>query len=162
MAVHYGVGRHNFYIPPDDLVPAEKFLFLSQPPYAWALAFAKLSIIWMLIRIQRDHHRFWPVFLYFMMVFVTLVAVTMNAFQLSLCRPLAAIWDHSIPDPVCMPPTTAQISIYVTAAATILTDVILSLMPLTFIVQLQRPLREKVALAVVMGPRVVASAASIV
>lgn len=160
VGVHYGVGRHNFYLTPYETEQAEKFLFISQPPYAWALAFAKLSIIWMLIRIQRDH-RAWTIFLYIMMVFVTLTSVTMNVFQFSLCKPLSAIWDHSIANPVCLPPAVSQMSIYVTAAMTIVTDFTLSLLPLTFIVHIQRPWREKVALACVMGLGVIASSASI-
>jgi len=161
ISIGYGVGRHNYYVHPDDLVQAEKFLFLSQPPYAWALAFAKLSIAWMLLRIQRDQ-KGWPIFLYGMMVFVVLVAVTMNSFQLSIAKPLAAVWDHSIPDATFMDITVAQTSIYVTAAMTILTDVILSLTPIAFIMNIQRPVREKVALAFVMGLGVIASIASIV
>ena len=161
IGVRYGVGRHNFYLTPYETEQAEKFLFISQPPYAWALAFAKLSIIWMLIRIQRDH-KVWKIFLYFMMAFVTLTSVTMNVFQFSLCKPLAAIWDHSIDNPVCLPPAVGQMSIYVTAAMTILTDFTLSLLPLSFIVHIQRPWREKIALACVMGLGVVASSASIV
>ncbi len=85
----------------------------------------------------------------------------MNSFQLSLCKPLAAVWDPSIPGAVCLPSDVAQTSIYVTAAMTILTDVILSLIPLTFIVQLQRPLREKIAISFIMGLGLIASCASI-
>jgi len=160
ISITYGVGRHNFYVKPDDLENAEKYLFLSQPPFAWALAFAKLSIIWMLIRIQRDH-KLWTIFLYIMMVFVVLTSVTINAFQFSICKPLSAIWDHTIPNPVCMAPEVSQASIYATAAATILTDFVLSAMPITFIVHIQRPWRERIALIGVMGLGIIASAASI-
>ena len=126
ISIHYGVGRHNFYVSPDDMILAEKYLFISQPPYAWSLTFSKLSIIWMLIRIQRDN-KVWKALLYFMMVFAIGTAVTMNSFQFSLCKPLWAVWDHSNPDAVCMDPKIAQASIYATAAMTIATDIILSL-----------------------------------
>jgi hypothetical protein len=160
IGIYYGVGRHDFYLTPDQLQNAEKFLFISQPPYAWALGFAKLSIIWMMIRIQR-YQSIWPKFLYFTMVWVVLTSVTMNVFQFSLCKPLSAIWDHSVPNPVCLSPQISQTSIYVTAAMTIITDFILSLMPLTFIIHIQRPTREKVALACIMGLGIIASIASI-
>lgn len=161
VGISYGVGRHDYYLTPDQLMLAEKFLFLSQPPYAWSLAFSKMSIAWMLIRIQRDQ-RSWAIFLYSMMIFSGLIAITMNAFQFSSCKPLSAVWDHATPGAVCMPPSVSHISIYVTAAMTILTDVILSLLPITFIVNIQRPLREKLALSFVMGLGILASSASIV
>ena len=140
---------------------AQKFLFLSQPPYAWALVSAKLSIIWMLIRLRRSH-RTWSFFLYFMMAFVLCTCITMNVFQFSLCKPLAALWDHTIANPVCLPPSVAQTSIYVTAAATIVTDFILSSLPIIFIVHIQRPWRERIALIGVMSLGIIASVASIV
>jgi len=159
-SVTYGLGRHNHYVNPPDTVQAEKYLFLSQPFFPWALVFAKISIAVMLLRILGES-LVWRWFLYLMIVFQVLIAATMNGFQLSLCAPISAVWDHTVANPVCMSPTVAQASIYATAAATILTDVILSAVPLTFITQLQRPLREKVAIAVIMGFGIVASCASI-
>jgi hypothetical protein len=155
----YGLGRHNFYIAPGPAMQAEKFLFISQPPFAWALAFTKISIACMLIRIQRSRN--WMIFLYLMMVLQLLTAVTINVFQFTLCNPVAAIWDPSIPGATCRPSIVGQISIYVTAAVTILTDVIFSLLPLTFIVRIQRPLREKIALSCIMGLGLIASFGSI-
>ena len=140
---------------------AQKFLFLSQPPYAWALLSAKLSIIWMLLRLRRGK-RAWTIFLYFMMAVVFGTCITMNVFQFTTCRPLAAIWDHSIANPVCLPPSALQISIYATAGTTIATDFILSSLPIIFIVHIQRPWRERIALMVVMSLGIVASVASIV
>ena len=125
-AVHYGVGKHNFYVPDDKVVLAEKWLFISQPPFPWALALSKMSIAWMLIRIQRERP-WWTWTMYFLMFTSFGVAVVSNIFQLSVCKPLWAVWDHSNPDAVCTDPNTSQISIYVTACITIVTDVTLSL-----------------------------------
>ncbi|KAK3342149.1 hypothetical protein B0T25DRAFT_464599 [Lasiosphaeria hispida] len=160
MGIHYGVGRHNFYVAPEDEILAEKYLFITQPPYPWALAFAKMSIAWMLIRLRREE-RVWVTVMAVMMVIAGGIGVSANAFQLSLCRPLWAVWDHSNPDAMCIDPHVAQTSINVHAGLTIITDVILSLAPVTFIVSMKQPLREKFVLAFVMGLGLVASAASI-
>ncbi|KAH6855354.1 hypothetical protein B0I37DRAFT_302361 [Chaetomium sp. MPI-CAGE-AT-0009] len=159
-AIHYGVGRHNYYVPDDKEVLAEKWLFLGQPPFPWALALSKMSIAWMLIRIQRDRP-WWTWSMYFLMFVSFGVAVVSNIFQLSACKPLWAVWDHSNPDAVCTDPAVSQTSIYVTAILTIITDVALSLAPISFIVNIQRPLREKIALGFVMGIGIFASSASI-
>jgi hypothetical protein len=182
VAIHYGVGRHNYYVPDDQEVLAEKWLFLCQPPFPWALALSKMSIAWMLLRIQRDRP-WWTWSMYFLMFVSFGVAVVSNVFQLSACKPLWAVWDHSNPDAVCADPKTSQTSIYVTAILTIITDVALSLavcvirysvwlnatemltlatrQPISFIVNIQRPLREKIALGFVMGLGIFASSASI-
>lgn len=161
MAVSWGMGRHNYYLRPSNEVQAEKYLFLSQPPFAWALVLAKISITSTLLRILRESTA-WRWFLRVMVLFQVGIGITMNYFQFTLCKPLAAIWDPAVAATAyCEPPDISQTSIYVTAALTILTDVILSLIPLTFIVQLQRPMREKLAIAFIMALGLVASCASI-
>ena len=126
VSVHYGMGRHNFYVAPDQAVLAEKWLFISQPPYAWAMSLAKMSIAWMLIRIRRDS-RGWVVGMSVVIVISVGVAISANTFALTMCTPVWAIWDHSDPDAVCGSPRKAEISIYVNAALMISTDLILSL-----------------------------------
>lgn len=126
IGVYYGVGRHNYYVPDDEEVEAEKWLFLCQPPFPWALAFSKMSIAWMLLRIQRERP-WWKWSMYLLMFVAFGVAVVSNIFQLSACKPLYAVWDHSNPDAVCTDPKISQVSIYVTASLTIVTDVALSL-----------------------------------
>lgn len=126
VSVRFGVGRHNYYVAPEEEVLAEKWLFLSQPPFPWSLAFSKVSIAWMLMRIQRD--RTWWVWTMYFLMFVSVgVAVVSNIFQLSACRPLAAVWDHTIKNPVCNSPSVSQTSIYVTSSLTIVTDFVLSI-----------------------------------
>ncbi|KAH7345827.1 hypothetical protein BKA66DRAFT_579304 [Pyrenochaeta sp. MPI-SDFR-AT-0127] len=153
----YGLGHHNYYVSAAETMQAEKFLFISQPAFAWALACAKISIACMLFRLQTGIH--WRRFLSVMIVVPFLTAITVNVFQLSLCKPLSAIWDHTIKNPKCIV-AAAHIAIIVTATVTILTDVILSFLPLTFIIHIHRPLREKIALACLMGLGLVASGAS--
>ena len=126
VSTRYGVARHNFYVSHNDQILAEKLLFISQPPYPWALAFAKLSIAWMLFKLRRDS-RTWRTVMVSVSVVAVGIAISANAFQLSMCTPLWAIWDHSNPDAKCMNPIMAQTSIYVNAGLTIATDVVLSL-----------------------------------
>ena len=125
VAIHYGVGRHNFYVPEPDRILAEKFLFISQPTYPWSLTFSKMSIAWMLIRIRRDSRQ-WVITMAGMMVLSLGIAINSNAFQLTVCTPLWAVWDHSDPNAKCMDKDVAQASIYVNSSLTIATDFFLS------------------------------------
>ncbi|KAH8880573.1 hypothetical protein GQ53DRAFT_669582, partial [Thozetella sp. PMI_491] len=163
VSLHYGLGRHNGWLDKYDMVMAEKYLFVSQPPYAWALVFAKISMSCTLLRILGESRK-WRWILYAIIVTQVLIGVTINSFQFTLCRPLPAIWDPDVataPGTVCAAPEVAQTSIFVTASITIFTDVLLSLIPLTFIVRIQRPLREKIAVGIIMGLGIVASISSI-
>lgn len=126
VAVHYGVGRHNYYVPDDKEMLAEKWLFISQPSFPWSLAFSKVSIAWMLIRIQRDV-RWWVWTMYALIVISVGTAISSNYFQLTACDPLWAVWDHSNPDAKCTDPHVSQTSIYVNSALAIFTDFALSL-----------------------------------
>ncbi|KAK0723634.1 hypothetical protein B0T21DRAFT_294158, partial [Apiosordaria backusii] len=121
-------------------------LFLSQPVFPWSLAFSKISIACMLVRIRRDQ-RVWVWSMKFIMVFVVLIAINTNIFQLSLCRPLWAVWDRSNPDAQCMDPAVARTSIYVNSALNVVTDFALSL--------------AKIVVAFIMGLGIFASSASI-
>ncbi|PVH97448.1 hypothetical protein DM02DRAFT_685069 [Periconia macrospinosa] len=161
ISTSYGLGRHNHYVSAAKMMQAEKFLFTGQPAFAWALACAKISIVCMLFRVQTGISGiFWRSFLSIMIVVQVLTAIMNNIFQFSLCKPLPAIWDHTIKNPKCIV-AAMHINIIVTAVITILTDVILSLLPLTFILRMLLPLREKIALACLMGLGLIASAASI-
>jgi len=66
-------------------------------------------------------------------------------------RPFSATWDRTILDPQCLPNEAEQISIYVSSAISIVSDVIFATIPLIFIRELKRPLREKLVLAFLMG-----------
>jgi hypothetical protein len=102
----------------------------------WALAFAKISITLLLLRIQR-HYRGWVIFSYCGTVFILVVAIATTAIQLSLCRPISAMWDHTKLEAVCIPIGVVQEAIVATSALTILTDVILSLVPLLFVIRIR-------------------------
>ncbi|KAH7014042.1 hypothetical protein B0J12DRAFT_777120 [Macrophomina phaseolina] len=157
----YGLGRHNYYVSAAETTQAEKFLFIGQPAFAWALACTKISIVCMLFRVQMGISGiYWRSFLSVMIVVQVLTAIMNNVFQFSLCKPLPAIWDHTIKNPKCIV-AAMHINIVVTAIVTILTDVILSLLPLIFIMRMHLPLREKIALACLTGLGLVASGASI-
>lgn len=162
LATLHGFGRHNYYLSTEQSREATKFFFIQQPLWAWAISMSKVSIALLLLRIDRDS-QLWRMFLYLMIAVLLLIPVTMMCFQLSACRPLAAIWDKAITSATCLPKEVLQVSIYILSCLTIVTDFILALMPLKFILKLVslRP-REKAALGVVMGLGLFASIGSVI
>lgn len=90
-------------------------------------------------------------------------ALGANISQLVQCRPLHAVWDPAAaPDAVCWKPIQTQISAYVNAGISIVSDIVLSLLPISFLRHMNRPTRERLVLGALMGLGLFASAAAIV
>jgi len=79
------------------------------------------------------------------------------------CVPYRANWDIKglIKNKRCWGQTMQHVCLYSTAGLNISTDIIFSLIPLTFLRKLRRPRREKIVIAVLMALGLVASAMSI-
>ncbi|KAF4629092.1 hypothetical protein G7Y89_g9060 [Cudoniella acicularis] len=159
-SVSHGLGRHNFYVSPDEQIQASRLLFISQPPWAWSIAMIKISMACMLLRIKTTKP--WKIFLYSMIGLQIATAVAANCAQFLQCRPLAALWDPNTPDVKCWDVKSSQLSIYLNSAIGICTDLTFSFLPISFIRKLERPFWEKVVIASLMGLGLVASVSSIV
>ncbi|KAH8665066.1 hypothetical protein BGZ60DRAFT_432314 [Tricladium varicosporioides] len=159
-SVAHGLGRHNFYVSDAETMEASRLLFISQPPWAWSIAMIKISMAFMLLRIKTSKP--WKTFLYSMIGLQIATAVAANCAQFLQCRPLAALWDPNTPNVKCWAPKSAQLSIYLNSAIGISTDLIFSLLPITFIRKLERPFWEKVVITCLMGLGLVACISSIV
>jgi rhodopsin domain-containing protein len=157
--VGYGLGRPSFVVEPENQVRAKMSVFLSLLISVWALAFAKISIAMLLLRILRVS-RAWMIFSYITTAFILVIAIITTAIQLTICKPVSAMWIHTV-DQVCVLPTTVQAEIIATSALTIVTDVVLSLVPLLFIVHIPTSIRHKIVVAILMSMGLVASFASI-
>jgi hypothetical protein len=114
----------------------------------------------MFLRIKRTPG--WQRFLFGMIGLQVATAIAANCAQFLQCRPLAALWDPKTPNVKCWPIQGAQASIYINSVIGICTDVVFSLLPITFIRKLERPFWEKVVLCCLMGLGIFASITSIV
>lgn len=159
VSIRYGAGHHNFYVSADDQAAAARVIFIGEAPWAWAMAMIKISLAFMFLRIKRT--KAWRIFLYVMIAIQIGAAVFANCAIVLQCRPTEAIWNQDIPNAKCWSLTTAQNTIYFSAALSISTDLTFSILPITFVRKLDRPLWEKAVLCILMGLGVFATAASI-
>ncbi|KAH6615828.1 hypothetical protein B0J18DRAFT_446662 [Chaetomium sp. MPI-SDFR-AT-0129] len=138
----------------------------------WGLAMTctKLSIALTLLRIfQRTTSPvLWRVFLWATITLQTLYGVGNTLFVLALaCRPLEAAWDPNFTAEGsggggCVAPGTMKAVSNTGSSINIATDVLLSVAPaVAFLWTLQRPLRERVLVCVLMGMGLVASVFSV-
>ena len=127
----------------------------------WGLSMTciKLSIALTLLRIQ-GKERGWRIFLYTLMAIQTIYGVGNVLFNLAIaCRPLEAAWTPFMPGCVS---TEVMSGVSNTGSAiNITTDVLLSLAPATFLRKLNRPLRERIFVCVLMGMGLFASMSSV-
>jgi len=149
-----------FYVPPANGLMAAKLIFISQFPWGWAVSCAKISIALLLLRFKKSTS--WRVFLYLMIALQVILAVIANIVQLAQCKPIAANWDPTIPGAQCWDPKFAQKGVYVQGSLSVFSDVVLSLIPISFLKELQRPMREKLVLGFLMGLGVFTASAVIV
>ena len=159
-AVPYGVGRHSFYIDPENAFQARWLLYFSQLSSGWAVALGKISIAVLLLRLKTG--RGWRVFLYAMVAVQLAAAVHANAMQLAACRPISAGWRLETTVEHCWPISVLHATIYAHGSVAACTDLIFAFIPLTFLGSVRRSLRERLVIALLMGLGVFAAAAVVV
>lgn len=126
---------------------------------ALSVPLIKISVAIMLLRLLQG--KFWKRLLYVIIAVQVIMAVFLTLMHTTRCVPLNAVWDLTVKDKKCWGTQAFRVSLSFGSVATILTDLILSLVPLSFILHIRRPLRERLMITFVMSLGMLASAASI-
>ncbi|KAL2193869.1 hypothetical protein P885DRAFT_63643 [Corynascus similis CBS 632.67] len=130
----------------------------------WGLSMTciKVSIALTLLRIQ-GKERGWRIFLYTIMAVSAIYGVGNTLFNLVIaCRPLEAAWNPYVPGAKCVSVEIMRGVSNLGAGINITTDILLSLAPATFLRKLNRPLRERIFVCVLMGMGLFASVFSVI
>ncbi|KEQ76838.1 hypothetical protein M436DRAFT_37378 [Aureobasidium namibiae CBS 147.97] len=148
ISCHYGLGRHTIYMDTARIIKARYFDFLAQPVCVWSICLAKVSIAWTALRTRRDREWRW---VFCWIIFVQLVCtIATNVIQVVQCQPISALWDDDVAAQ-CWPPARTQLAGYITLGFGVITSVLLTLTPVTFVRGANRPLHELVALGLLVG-----------
>ncbi|GAB1317798.1 Rhodopsin domain-containing protein [Madurella fahalii] len=151
-------------IPIERGVQAGKHSWLAIPIWGLSMTCIKISIALTLLRIQ-GNHRSWRIFLYTVIGVQAIYGIGNTIFDLAIaCQPLAAAWDMTVQmqGGRCVSTEVMRGVSNLGSSINITTDVLLSLAPATFLRKLNRPLRERVFVCVLMGMGLFASCSSIV
>ena len=140
-----------------------KLGFIAIPIWAGAVAAIKLSAIVMLQRFLRGA---WTVFLYFIAAVQVAFVIGNVVFLLAIqCRPIAANWNTELVldgnKHRCLGPHAVQLASNISSYTNVATDLILSVIPIAFLKNLQRPLQERILICFLMALGLSASAASV-
>ncbi len=139
---------------------AIELAFLAIPVWTWSMTCIKTSVALSILRIK-DTLR-WKVFLYAVVALQAAYCVANTIFVFQVCRPLSDWWDITAVNPHCDDANTVRIMSTTGTLINVVTDVLLALSPLTFLWTLQRPVRERILVCLLMGMGLFATSASIV
>lgn len=133
---------------------------IAQPIWAWSMVFVKVSFALMLLRISPSK----PLrrFLWGMIVLQITLGVYNTLATLLQCVPVRKAWDllGTVPGH-CWSSKSVRISSITVSVIHILTDFMLALLPISFLRRIQRPIRERIIVGVLMGLGFFAGIASI-
>ncbi|KAK0614592.1 hypothetical protein B0T14DRAFT_528770 [Immersiella caudata] len=122
----------------------------------------KVSVALTLYRIKSKSLP-WRIFLFTIVGVQVAYGVLNLIFNLGIaCRPLAKAWDFRIIEGSCVPTDVMRAASNTGSGVNIVTDVLLSLAPSVFLRKLNRPLRERIFICVLMGLGLFASTWSVI
>lgn len=154
----FGHDPNAFFL--SDAQESFRHAAISQPIWAWAMAAIKTSFALMLLRIEQSTRV--RRFLWAMIAVQVGLGIYNTLTILLQCVPFYKAWDliGSVPG-TCWSRRAQSISTIAVSVINILTDFALALMPLSFLRKIQRPLRERVIVGMLMGLGFFAGIASI-
>ncbi|KAL5392368.1 hypothetical protein DPSP01_000881 [Paraphaeosphaeria sporulosa] len=160
LTVPFVFGRDPSTITLQDLENAVKYATIAQPLWAWGMAAIKTSIALMLLRFETNRNL--RRFLWGNIAVQVVLAFYNMLSQLLQCSPLDKLWDLTGTAPGrCWSAEAAKINLICQSVIVVATDIILALMPISFLRKVQRPLRERIIIGSLMGLGMLASIASI-
>ncbi|KAM7200827.1 hypothetical protein V8F33_003758 [Rhypophila sp. PSN 637] len=179
---HIGGARHAFYLTPEETLRAVKFSFLSQPWAIFLFATGKTSVALLTLRIiggqksanslssggkfalsiNTKSRYFWRrTALYFLIVSLFIVCSLGCIFTFVQCNPPRALWTPELLAPIgsgtCWDPKVQLHFNYFLASWNIMADVVLALLPATFISGLKLRLGKKIALCILLSLGLIAA-----
>jgi hypothetical protein len=154
-----GYGRHAAQLTPKTVLKFAHLGLVAEPLWVWEVTFIKISVAFMFLRFARavPWSTAWKVLMWFSIGYLFISASVVLGYQLTECTPLRFYWDPTVPGGRCRSAEEVRIGIIGTSVVFAFSDFQFSLLPLTFVLTLNRPRRERVAVACLMGLGLLAS-----
>ncbi|KAF2712694.1 hypothetical protein K504DRAFT_464756 [Pleomassaria siparia CBS 279.74] len=153
-------GHDRYSSTLQDSSNAFRWAVISQPLWAWSMALIKISVALMLLRLEQELP--WRRFLWSMIALQATVGVYNTLAQVMQCIPLHAVWDLLGQTPAkCWSPSALRINIICVSTINVATDFVFALLPISFLRKVNRPLRERIVIGVLMALGILTGGASI-
>ncbi|ROW01495.1 hypothetical protein VSDG_02062 [Cytospora chrysosperma] len=149
--VHNGGGHHVYYLTTAQILEAAKWSYISQIPIVMVYATAKASVALLTLRFIGPVSFYRRSILIFIMVTAIIVNVLVIPLTFAQCRPSRALWDTSIKGASCWPSYITLHFDYFQIAYNVFCDVVLALLPATFIYKLKMNRGRKITLTATLS-----------
>ncbi|KAI1345328.1 integral membrane protein [Xylaria sp. FL0043] len=151
-----GGARHVYYLTPAQTVAALKWSWISQPWGIFLFATGKASVACLTLRFIGPNSLWLKATLYFIMVTIFIINSLGVLFTFVQCNPARALWTPGL-KAKCWDPQVQTDFNYFLAAWNIAADIVLALLPTTFISKLNLHRRKKIAVCVLLGLGLIAA-----
>ncbi|KAL6717791.1 hypothetical protein ACLMJK_003876 [Lecanora helva] len=143
-----GLGRHEYYLTPSQRSNLQALGWADWIQTFITLALMKISICLFLLRIVETHVVVRS--MYAIIAFVTLFTAISVFLFLGVCRPLRSYWTVGV-NGVCLSDRQLESVAIAQGTLSIVSDLILAILPIYFLRNLQISFRTKVGLCALMG-----------
>jgi hypothetical protein len=99
IACHYGLGRYDYYVTPEDRSRALLYTFVFGHLGLWSSTLVRISVAFMLLRFNPS--RSWHIVLWTTIAFQILATIGANIAVICQCSPVRANWDI-VPEARCV------------------------------------------------------------
>jgi hypothetical protein len=151
---------HREFLPFDSIAKVAPLTMVAEIATSWSVALVKTSIALMLVRLQQSPG--WTHFLYTVIGVQVVTAVFVTIMHTTRCIPIEAVWNPTVTNKRCWSAEAFKVTMTVASAIVIVTDVLFSLIPLTFLHHIRRSVPHRIVIAILMSLGLVASGASAV
>ncbi|KAI6915214.1 hypothetical protein D0869_00935 [Hortaea werneckii] len=160
VGVQHGKGQHAVYLSEAQILSVSKLSFINQIILFVALCLVKMSICFLVLRIQGNAKWLrWSLWIVMALMVVTTLEASISL--LAECDPVRGYWDRGLVEQrkaSCHTPEVRIYSIYVQAGYSMLTDLVCSLLPILIVWKLHLPLQKKLGICVLMAMGLTATA----
>jgi len=145
----YGGARHAFFLTPIEASQAVMYNYIANILIISALAFGKISVALLLLRLLPPNSTKARIFLHASWGSVFVIWVALEIVILAMCRPISAFWNPTAGS--CWNPAQVGDWELFTGSYYAFMDLALAAFPVSFLWKLQMSLPKKIGLCVLLG-----------
>lgn len=146
-----GGGRHVWYLTKEQILLAEKWSYIADPPIIFCMGFAQASDAALLIRFI-DRISVWRKrFLLFLCITTLIVNLLSVIFLFAQCTPVQALWETDITGAHCWDKKIALHYDYFSRGWNSFVNVSVALLPTTFVPRLQISRGRKITICLLLS-----------
>ncbi|CAK3792472.1 Hypothetical predicted protein [Lecanosticta acicola] len=157
----YGMGNHVDILTPNDVVQASKWGWIGQIVALFAIGFAKIAVVALLLRMQGPSHVRKKWILHGSWITNLILNVNQMIMILLQCDPVSKIWNRNLPGNCDFQSTTSKVG-FLQGSWAAASDIVLASYPIFVFWSLDLSWRRKLGLCALMGGGYIAAIAGII